>query len=74
MIDAFLRQTMFKTCGAALTLFSVYRLYGPIEMGMVAGILCMLEYAYTAFLACYNARTITQIRSNDEVKDQTLHG
>lgn len=74
MIDAFLRQTLFKTCGAALTLFSVYRLYGPIEMGMIAGILCMLEYAFTAVLACYNARTITQIRPDDEIKNQTLHG
>jgi hypothetical protein len=74
MIDAFLRQTLFKTCGAALTLFSVYRLYGPIEMGMIAGILLMLEYAFVALLACYNARTITQMRPNDETKNQTLHG
>jgi hypothetical protein len=64
---------MFKTFGTALTLFSIYRLYGPIQMGVVAGILCILEYAFTAFLASYNARTIL-MRPNDEIKDQTLHG
>ena len=69
----FLREQTLKLSGIFLILYCVYNLYGPLYLGLIAGIMFILEYIFVVGLASYNARTILT-KNNDETKDQTLHG
>jgi hypothetical protein len=69
----FLREQTCKLAGVVLVWYSVYQLFGPLYLGLVAGVMFLLEYLYVVSLASYNARTLLT-KNNDESKDQTLHG
>lgn len=69
----FLREQTCKLAGIVLIWYSVFKLYGPLYLGLVAGIMFILEYLFVVGLASYNARTLLT-KNNDEGKDQTLHG
>lgn len=69
----FLREQTCKLAGIVLIWYSVFQLYGPLYLGLIAGIMFILEYLFVVGLASYNARTLLT-KTNDETKDQTLHG
>lgn len=69
----FLREQTLKLSGIFLIWYCVYHLYGPLYLGLIAGIMFILEYLFVVGLASYNARTLLT-KTNDEAKDQTLHG
>jgi hypothetical protein len=69
----FLREQTCKVAGVTLIWYSVFQIYGPLYLGLVAGIMFILEYLFNLGLASYNARTLLT-KNNDETKDQTLHG
>ena len=68
-----LREQTCKLAGVALIWYSVYQLYGPLYLGLIAGIMFILEYIFTVGMLSYNTRTLLT-KTNDETKDQTLHG